>query len=108
MAKTTAPGKSIFGLPVATEPGLTRILVEHGDGQWSICLVRQAIVQQFPDRPVEAQCTFSMDNAVEIACKAFASDPSIRDDPDSGRKLAAAVIMFSMALGILDSKEKAA
>ncbi|EJB02922.1 hypothetical protein Rleg9DRAFT_1737 [Rhizobium leguminosarum bv. trifolii WSM597] len=105
MDKNRASGECKFGLPIFAEPGLSRILIEHGDGRWSICLVRPAVTQQFPNRPVEADCTFTMDSVIETACKAFSSDPSIKDDRESGRKLAAAVIMFSMALGILDERE---
>ncbi|MBX5253360.1 hypothetical protein HJC03_23610 [Rhizobium sp. NLR4b] len=108
MAKDPVPGSSLLGLPIVAEPGLSRVLIEHGDGRWSTCLVRKSIAEQFPNRPVDAECTFTMDSVVDTARKAFSSDPAIADDKHAGRKLAAAVLMFSMALGILNEKEEAA
>jgi len=108
MAKGTVPGESLLGLQILGEPGLSRILVEHGDGRWSTCLIRDAVKEKFPNRPVDAECTFTMDSVVETARKAFSSDPAIAEDKHAGRKLAAAVLMFSMAMGIINDKEEAA
>lgn len=92
---------SLFGLPIKTEEGLARILVEHGDGQFSACLVRKALKEKFPERPVDAEFTFTIEEAVGIACKAFSSDPSIADDRHAGKKLAAALLLFAKATGLV-------
>jgi hypothetical protein len=102
---TRASGESLFGLPVAHEPGLSRILVEHGDGTWSLALIRDSLVKEFPDRPIWAECTFTMDEAIETARLAFSSDPIIRDDKNAGKKLAAAVLMFAQATGMIPKEE---
>ena len=99
-------GESLFGLPIATQDGLSRILVEHGDGRWSICLVRKALKEQFPNRPVDAECSFSLEELVETACTAFSSDPKIADDKHAGRKLAAGVLMLARAMGLTNTEEK--
>lgn len=98
---TRVSGESLFGLPIATEDGLSRVLVEHDDGRWSACLVRKALRDKYPDRPVDAEFTFTMDEAVGLACKAFSSDPSIADDRHAGRKLAAALLLFAKATGLV-------
>jgi len=98
---TNVSVESLFGLPIATEDGLSRILVEHGDGRFSTCLVRKALKEKFPDRPVDAEFTFTMDEAIGLACRAFASDPSIASDRHAGRKLAAALLLFAKATGMV-------
>ncbi|KQS95359.1 hypothetical protein [Rhizobium sp. Leaf386] len=99
-------GESLFGLPVAHETGLSRLLIEHGDGRWSLALVRDAVVKEFPDRPVWSECTFTMDDALETARLAFSSDPTIRDDKFAGKKLAAALLMFAHAMGLTELEKK--
>lgn len=107
MDKARASGECKLGLPIFAEPGLSRILIEHGDGRWSNCLVRRSITEKFPQRPVEAECTFTMEDLIDTACKAFTSDPSIRDDREAGKKLAAGILMFATALGIIIDKPEA-
>lgn len=97
----TVAGDSLFGLPIATSEGLSRILVEHGDGRWSACLVRKAIKDKFPDRPVEAEFSFTLEEVINLAGMAFASDPAVADDRHAGRKLASAVLLFAKASGLL-------
>lgn len=106
MMNKPVSGESLFGLPIVTQEGLSRILVEHGDGRWSICLVRKALKDEFPDRPVDAECTFNLDELVEIACTAFSSNPKIADDKHAGRKLAAGVLMFARAMGLTNTEER--
>ena len=108
MDKARASGECKLGLPIFGEPSLSRILIEHGDGRWSNCLVRHALTEKFPNRPVEAECTFTMEDVIGTACKAFSSDPSIKDDREAGKKLAAAVLMFATALGIIIDKTEPA
>lgn len=95
-----APGESLFGLPVTNEPGLSRLLIEHGDGRWSLALVRDAVVKEFPERPIWSECTFTMDEVLETARLAFSSDPTIRDDKNAGKKIAAGLLMFAHAVGL--------
>lgn len=97
-----ATGESLFGLPIANEPGLHRVLVEHGDGRWSTCVIRKALKDAFPDRPVDSECTFTVEDALETARLAFSSDPSIRDDKNAGKKLAATVLMLAHAIGLTE------
>ncbi|MDB5552112.1 MAG: hypothetical protein JWL86_2096 [Rhizobium sp.] len=94
-------GDSLFGLPIVTTEGLSRVLVEHGDGRFSSCLVRKALKDKFPDRPVDAEFTFTIDEAVDLACKAFGSDPTVGDDKHAGRKLAAALLLFAKGTGMI-------
>lgn len=93
--------ESLFGLPIATDNGLSRVLVDHEDGRFSSCLVREALKKQFPDRPVDAEFTFTMEEAVDLACKAFSSDPKVSNDKHAGRKLAAALLLFAKATGLV-------
>ncbi len=98
----TVSGESLLGLPIVGSEGLSRVLVEHGDGRWSAALVRKSIREQFPDRPVDPEFTFTIENVIDLAQKAFSGDPAIADDRFAGRKLAAAVLMFSLAAGLVD------
>lgn len=98
----TVSGESLLGLPIVGSEGLSRVLVEHGDGRWSAALVRKSIREQFPDRPIDPEFTFTIENVIDLAQKAFSGDPAIADDRFAGRKLAAAVLMFSLAAGLVD------
>lgn len=104
---TTAPGETILGLNIAGDANLSRVLVEHGDGRWSLCVVRDKLVKDYPKRPVEAECTFTIADILETARQAFISDPAIQHDRFAGKKLAAGVLMFSQACGLIDAQEKA-
>lgn len=105
MSNNATSGNSRFGLPIVTADGIARVLVEHGDGRWSLCLINEALKEKFPDRPVEAECTFTMDDLVQTACMAFSGDPKIAEDRHAGRKLAAGVLMFATACKIIDLRE---
>lgn len=102
---TQVQGTSRFGLPIVTADGVTRVFIDHGDGRFSLCLIKDALKKQYPDRPFDAECTFTMDDIIQTACTAFSGNPKIAEDKHAGRKLAAGVLMFATACKIIDLKE---
>lgn len=105
MAADQVTGTSRFGLPIVTAEGKSRVLVEHGDGRWSLVLINDFLKKRFPDRPVDPECTFAMDDLIDTAMMAFSGNPKITEDKHAGRKLAAGVLMFATACKIIDLKE---
>lgn len=101
----TIPGEVAFSYPIETEPGLARCLWEHKDGNWSIVTFRPKVVEAAKTKPLDPECTFDMEELIRTATMAFTGSPSIRDDKNAGKKLAAGVLMFAAALGILDMNE---
>lgn len=100
-----APGAPVVILSVAGDSDLSRAVVEHGDGRWSLCLVRERLVKEFPKRPIEAECTFTIPDVLETARQAFTGDPAIQHDRFAGKKLAAAVLIFAQACGLAAASE---
>jgi hypothetical protein len=108
MKREHAQGESKFGLEVVGSDSLVRALMEHGNGRWSICTFNKRVHEAFKTRPIEAECTFDMQQLIDTACLAFSSSPEIKDDRNAGKKLAAGVLMFATALGIVDLSKDAA
>ena len=99
------PGEVAFAYPVALEEGMVRALWEHMDGRWSIVTFRPAVVNAAKTRPIEPECSFSMEELIQTATLAYTSNPAIKDDKNAGKKLAAGVLMFATALKIIDQSE---
>lgn len=70
---------------------------------WAISRIRKDLAEAYPDRPVDAECTFTIPDLVSLASLAIAGDPRIRDDKHSGRKLAAGFLMLAQKIGLTDS-----
>lgn len=103
-------GESLFGLPVSGNEGEFRVVTEHegsaGEAMWAISRIRKDLVEAYPGRPVDAECTFTVPELVSLASLAIAGDPRIRDDKHSGRKLAAGFLMLAQKIGLTSTEEK--
>ena len=105
----SAEGTPLVSVPLVARPGEERALVEHGDGRWSLCVYRRAVVDSAKGKPhVTAETTFTMDDLGAIAMQAFESNPDIQQNKHAGRQLAAGVLLMMMGLGLIAREEKPA
>lgn len=106
---STIDGTPLFSMPLVARPGEERALVEHGNGKWSLCTYRRAVVDSASDAPfVKAETTFDMDALRDVAVMAFESNPDIQQNRNAGRQLAAGVLLFMLGLGVVEVKENPA
>jgi hypothetical protein len=106
---STIDGTPLFSMPLVARPGEERALVEHGNGKWSLCVYRRAVVDSAGDAPyVKAETTFDMDTLRAVAMMAFESNPDIQENKNAGRQLAAGVLLFMKSLGMIEVEERTA
>lgn len=116
MKTTTA--ESLFGLPLDTNPSLTRAVVEHGDGTWSTTVFPASLQKSNPQRPTEAEITFSLPEVFETAGKVF-SHEFFTELPEGSRErklfdkrkrtllvLASFALQMSLIPGMMEPAEK--
>jgi hypothetical protein len=103
MSGKTAKGECKFAYPVHGSESMVRALLEHGDGRWSICASARGVAEQMKSKPLQSNDTFDMQRLIDTATRRFVGDRSITDDdPHYALRLAAGVLMFATALGIID------
>lgn len=105
MSRVTTQGECKFAYPVHGNDSLVRTLMETPDG-WSICAVNRKVAEQFKGKPLEPVDTFDMQKLIDTATRRFIGDRSIvDDDPQYTIRLAAGVLMFAVALGVIRDED---
>lgn len=101
MTETRKSAKPLFGEYLWNKEGVCRAVLEFGDGTWGTAIVNPKLMEQFPNREIDAETRFTMDDVRDIARLALSQDPEIKSDPHAGRKLAAGFMIVATAINLV-------
>ena len=97
----------LFSVPEHDSTIFHRVVVEHGDGRFSMSRIRPDLITTHGVTTIAAECTFTFDGVSELAKRVLAGDPSVREVPHAGKQLAAALLITLTGMGLTKVEPRA-